>query len=81
MEGSPGWAYDYYGEVNPTPVEASFSEESAAPYPDLEMSNPASSMGRYASIGDPGGTIDPALLTRRDISSNISAIDKPNQRL
>jgi hypothetical protein len=80
MACSPSRALAYDGETNPTLAEISSSEEWVASYSDLTMPNPTSSMAILAGGWEVDATIDPALLTQRHVSSDISAYDAPIQQ-
>lgn len=77
MACSPSRAFAYDDEANLALAEISSSEEWVASYSDLTMSNPTSSMDTLAGGWGVDATIDPALLTQRYGSSDISACDAP----
>ena len=80
MACSPSWTFDYGDEVTLTLTEISSSEEWVASYSDLTMSNPTSSMDTLAGGWGDDATIDPALLTQRYVSNDISPYDVPMQQ-
>jgi hypothetical protein len=80
MTCSPSRAFAYDGEANLTLAEISSSEEWVASYSDLTMPNPTSSMAILAGGWEVDTTINPALLTQRYVSSDISAYDAPMQQ-
>ena len=80
MACSPSRAFAYDDEANLTLTEINFSEEWVASSSDLTMSNPTSSMDTLAGGWGVDATIDPALLTQRYISSDVSAYDAPMQQ-
>lgn len=77
MAGSPSRALAYDDEANLALAEIGSSEEWAASYSDLTMSNPTSSMDTLTGGWGVDATIDPALLTQPCISSDISTYDAP----
>ncbi len=80
MACSPSRAFAYDDEDDLTPAEISSSEEWVASNSDFTMSNPTSSMDTLAGGWGVDATIDPALLTQRYVSSDISAYDPPMQQ-
>jgi len=80
MACSPSRAFAYDDEANLALAEISSSEECVTSYSDLAMSNPTSSMGTLAGGLGVDGTIDPALLTQRDVSSDICPYDATMQQ-
>lgn len=80
MAYSPSRASTYDDGTNLTLAEISSSEEWVASYPDLTMSNPTSSMDTLAGGWGFDATINPALLTQRNVSSDISANDASMQQ-
>lgn len=80
MACSPSRAFTYDGEANLNFAEISSSEEWLASYSDLIMSNPTFSMDTLASGGGTDATINPALLTKHYVSSDISRYDAPMQQ-
>ena len=80
MAGSSSRAFDYDDEANLTLAEISSSGQWVASYSDLSMSNPMSLMDTLAGGWGVDATIDPALLTQRYVSSDISAYDTPMQQ-
>jgi hypothetical protein len=80
MACSPGRAFDYDDEANPTFAEIGSSEECATSYPDLTMSNPTLPRDTLAGGWGVDATINPALLTQHYVSSDISAYDAPMQQ-
>jgi hypothetical protein len=80
MTCSPSWAFAYDDEANLTLAGIGSSEEWIASYSDPTMSNPTSSRNTLAGGWGVDATIDPALLTQRYVSSDISAHDAPMQQ-
>jgi hypothetical protein len=80
MTGSPSRVFAHDDEANLTLTEISSSEEWSASYSDLIMSYPTSSIDTLAGGWAVDATIDPALLTQRNISNAISAYDAPMQQ-
>ena len=80
MARPPSRAFAYDDEANLTLAQISSSEEWVAPYSDLTMPNPTSSMAILAGGWELDATIDPALLTQRYVSSDISAYNGPMQQ-
>ena len=80
MAYSPSQTLAYDDEANPTIAETSTSEEGVASNSDLTMFNPTSLMDPLAGGWGVDATIDPALLTQRYVSSDVSAYNAPMQQ-
>ena len=84
MAYSPSRAFVDNDEENLTQAEISYSKEWDASHSNLTMSNPTLSIDILAGGAAAGGvvdaTIDPALLTQRDVSNDILAYDAPVQQ-
>lgn len=80
MACSPGWAFAYDNEANLTLAEVGSSEEWVASYSDLTISDPTPRMDTVAGGWVVDATTDPALLTQRYVSSDISTFGAPMQQ-
>lgn len=81
MAYSPSRAFAYNGESNLIFEETSSSEQWGVSHSDVAMSNPTLSTDTLAGGWGFDGTIDPALLTQRNVLSDIRTHDAPMQQL